>query len=145
MSVKETQKELVKTMRKWQKIEDDSVISTGNVISKTKHPVIRLMMQIIQRDSKVHYKIQDLIANSLEKKAISLTPEELGEVWGLVEKHIKLEKKTIEMAEKSLDAIKGKKMVVQEYLLNYLKIDEEKHNEILATLSTIKKGMYPYG
>lgn len=145
MSTKEVQTNLVKTMRKWQKIEDDSVVSTGRVIAKTKNPIIRLIMQIIQRDSKMHYKIQDLIANSLEKKALSLDPDELGEIWGLVEKHIALEKKTIDMAEKSLAAIKGKKMVVQEYLLEYLRIDEEKHNEILSTLSTIKKGMYPYG
>ena len=36
-------------------------------------------------------------------------------------------------------------MVVQEYLLEYLLIDEKKHNKILDTLGTIKKGMYPYG
>jgi hypothetical protein len=145
MSTKEIQTNLVKTMRKWQKIEDDSVVSTGRVIAKTKNPIIRLIMQIIQRDSKMHYKIQDMIADSFEKKALSLTPEELGEIWGLVEKHIKLELKTIDMATESLKAIKGKRMVVQEYLLEYLRIDEEKHNEILSTLSTIKKGMYPYG
>jgi hypothetical protein len=145
MSTKEIQTNLIKTMRKWQKIEDDSVVSTGKVISNTKNPIIRLIMQIIQRDSKMHYKIQDMIADSLEKKALSLDPEELGEIWSLVEKHIALEKKTIDMAEKSLAAIKGKKMVVQEYLLDYLRIDEEKHNKVLETLSTIKKGMYPYG
>jgi hypothetical protein len=49
------------------------------------------------------------------------------------------------MAEKALSALKGKKMVVQEYLLDYLLIDENKHNKILDTLGTIKKGMYPYG
>ena len=145
MSVKAAQTNLVKTMRKWQKIEEDSVVSTGKVISNTKNPIIRLIMQIIQRDSKMHSKIQDMIANSIEKKALSLDPDELGEVWGLIEKHIKLELKTIDMASQALETIKGKNMVVQEYLLNYLKIDEEKHNEILDTLSTIKKGMYPYG
>ncbi len=145
MSTKEIQTILIKTMRKWQKIEDDSVVSTGKVISNTKNPIIRLIMQIIQQDSKMHYKIQDMIADSFEKKALSLTPEELGEIWDLVEKHIELELKTIDIATKSLEAIKGKKMVVQEYLLDYLRIDEEKHNKVLETLSTIKKGMYPYG
>ncbi len=29
--------------------------------------------------------------------------------------------------------------------LDYLLIDEEKHNKIMETLETIKKGMYPYG
>jgi len=36
-------------------------------------------------------------------------------------------------------------MVVQEYLLQYLLTDENKHNKILDDLETIKKGMYPYG
>lgn len=36
-------------------------------------------------------------------------------------------------------------MVVQEYLLDYLLIDEEKHNKVLETQGIIKKGIYPYG
>ena len=85
-----------------------------------------------------------LIADSLESKTITLTPEELGNVWDAIEKHIKLEKKTVEYANEAKEALKGKKMVVQEYLIDYLLIDEEKHNKILESLATIKKGMYPY-
>jgi len=36
-------------------------------------------------------------------------------------------------------------MVIQEYLLNYLLMDEEKHDRMLETLEKIKSGMYPYG
>jgi hypothetical protein len=145
MSTKEIQEQIVKTMRKWQAIENASVASTGKVIEKTENPILRLVMEIIQRDSQMHYRIQELIADSLESKTISITPEELAEVWDLVEKHIDLERKTVEYALEALEALKGRKMVVQEYLLNYLKTDEEKHNEVLDSLSTIKKGMYPYG
>jgi hypothetical protein len=145
MSMKEVQGKIVENMRQWQKIENASVASTASVIEKTDNPIIRLIMEIIQRDSQMHYRIQELIADSLEGKTISLTPEELGSVWDMVEKHIDLEKKTVQMAVESLEALKGKKMVVQEYLLDYLRIDEEKHNMILDTLATIKKGMYPYG
>ncbi len=115
------------------------------VIEKTDNPIVSLIMEIIQRDSQMHYRIQDLIADSLESMTVSLTPEELGDVWDLIEKHIELEKKTIELANDSLEALSGRKMVIQEYLLDYLRIDEEKHNKVLETLSTIKKGMYPYG
>ncbi len=62
-----------------------------------------------------------------------------------IEKHIKLERQTVGMAEEALAALKGKKMVVQEYLLRYLLEDENKHNHILDSLGVIKKGMYPYG
>jgi hypothetical protein len=145
MTTKETQEKIVDNMKRWMKIENASVASTGTVIDKTDNPVIRLVMEIIQRDSQMHYRIQDMIANSLEKGTIALTPDELGNVWDMIEKHIKLEEKTVELANEAKKAIEGKKMVVQEYLIDYLLIDEQKHNKILETLETIKKGMYPYG
>jgi len=96
MSTKETQEKIIDNMRRWQKIENASVASTGDVINKTDNPVIRLVMEIIQRDSQMHYRIQDIIADSLESGTISLSPDELGDVWDMIEKHIKLEEKTIE-------------------------------------------------
>ncbi len=75
----------------------------------------------------------------------TISPDELCEVCDLSEKHIKREEKTIELATEAKAALKGKKMVVQEYLIDYLLLDEQKHDKILATLETIKKGMYPYG
>ena len=145
MSTKEIQEQIVDNMRRWQKVENSSVSSTGNVIEQTDNPVVRLVMEIIQRDSQMHYRVQELIADSLTSKTISLSPDELAGVWDMIEKHIKLEEKTIELAGEAKKALKGKKMVVQEYLIDYLLIDEEKHNKILETLGTIKKGMYPYG
>jgi hypothetical protein len=133
-------------MRRWQKIENSSVASTGKIMEKTDNPIIRLVMEIIQRDSQMHYRVQELIRDSLESKAITLTPEEVGNVWGLIEKHAEIEKATIDLAQSSLAAIEGKKgMVVQAYLLEYLLRDEEKHDLLLEKLSEVKKGMYPYG
>jgi hypothetical protein len=145
MSTKEIQEQIVDNMRRWQKIENGAVASTGMVIDKTENPIVRIIMEIIQRDSQMHYRVQELIAESLSIKALTLTPEELADVWELVEKHIEIERKTVELAEEALGAIRGKKMVVQEYLLEYLLEDENKHNHILDSLATIKKGMYPYG
>ena len=146
MSTKEAQEKIVSNMTKWQKIENASVSSTGRVIEKTENPIVRLVMEIIQRDSQMHYRVQELIADSLTTKAIALTPDEVGDVWGLIEKHIELEKQTVELAKSSLRAIEGKKgMIVQGYLLEYLLKDEEKHDVILEKLNEVKKGMYPYG
>ena len=145
MSTKEIQEQIVQNMQEWKKIENASVASTGKIIEKTENPIVSIIMEIIQRDSQMHYRIQDLIIESLESMTVSLTPDELGDVWGMIEQHIELERKTIELAKDSLETLRGRKMVVQEYLLDYLRIDEEKHNQVLATLSTIKKGMYPYG
>ena len=144
MSIKEAQEKIVANMRKWQKVENASVSSTGRVIEKTNNPIVRLVMEIIQQDSQMHHRVQELIADSLTSKVITLTPDEVGSVWGLIEKHIELERKTVELAKSSLEALKGKKgMVVQNYLLEYLLKDEEKHDLILEKLNNVKKGLYP--
>ncbi len=145
MSTKEVQEQIISNMRSWQKVENASVASTGNVIEMTENPIVRLIMEIIQRDSQMHYRVQELIAESLESKTVTLTPDELARVWDKIETHIEIEEKTVGLAKETLKVLKGKKMVVQEYLLDYLLMDENKHNRILDSLETIKKGMYPYG
>ena len=143
-STKKVQQDLVSTMETWKKVENASIASTGRVIEKTENPIIRLVMEIIQRDSQMHYRVQELIADSLQK-TVSLTPEELGEVWGLIEDHIKIEEKVQKLAEESLEASKNSKMMlIQTYLLEYLLEDEKKHNLLLERLAGIRNGMYPY-
>ena len=145
MSTKELQEKLVNIFKKWQKVENASVSSTGKVIEKTDNEVIRLVMELIQRDSQFHYRVQEFMLGILEGKTITMSPDDLEMVWDGIEKHIEIEKDTIKLAEEAMQTLKGTKMVIVEYLLEYLMIDEEKHNKILERLSTIKKGMYPYG
>ena len=143
MKSKVAQEELVANMRKWQKIEDASVTSTSQVIKKTQNPLVRMIMEIILRDSQMHYRVQEFIADSIERKAITMTTEELADVWKMIERHIDLEKKTLKIARKSIKSLKGQQgMVVQEYLLNYLLEDEKKHNDLLSRLDAIKRGVY---
>jgi hypothetical protein len=144
MSTKELQEKIVDNMKRWQKIENASVASTGNVIEATDNPVVRLIMEVIQRDSQFHYRVQEFIADSLTKKTVVLSTDELARIWDMIEKHIKLEEQTVELADEALEALKGKKMLVQEYLLRYLLEDEKKHNKILADLEKIKADSYPY-
>jgi len=144
MSTKEIQEQLVDNMKRWQQIENASVASTGKMMEKTNNPIVKIVMEIIQRDSQMHHQVQEMIASSLTTKALTLTPEELAEIWDMVETHIELERKTVELAEEALAALKGKKMIVQEYLLKYLLEDENKHNHILESLGAIKDGIYPY-
>lgn len=143
-STKEVQETLAGALRSWQKIENASIAKTGQVIEKTTNPIVRLVMEIIQRDSQMHYRVQEWMADILEGKAISLSPDELGEVWEMIEEHISIEKRTIELANEALEAIKGSKMLVHSYLLKYLLEDEKKHDSLLEGLASIQKGMYPY-
>jgi hypothetical protein len=144
-SKKEAQQSLISNMEAWRKVENASISSTARVIEKTENPIVRLVMEIIQRDSQMHYRVQQWIGESLSGRTVSLTPEELGEVWQMIEEHIRLEQRTLELARASLESIKGSKgMLVQAYLLEYLLDDERKHNLMLERLAHIQKGMYPY-
>ena len=145
MSTKELQKVISDNMELWMRVENASIGSTGRIIEKTDHPVLRMVMEIIQRDSLAHYRTQEFIKRTVEEESVTMTPEDMASVWDLIEKHIQIEKRTIEIAKEVLEHLKGKKMLVQEYLLNYLLKDEQKHDELLEELSRIKQGMYPYG
>ena len=93
----------------------------------------------------MHHRVQGLIIDSLSTM-VSITPDELGEVWGMIEEHIKIEQKTMELAQGALESIKGSKgMLVQAYLIEYLMQDEQKHADMLERLNNIQRGMYPYG
>jgi hypothetical protein len=138
---KEALQTLIAVLRKWQDIEDGTVALTSNVLGKTKNPLIRLVMEIIQQDSAMHKKVQQAILDSLEKEAFSLQPEELAEIWSMIEKHDQVEKEAVRLAEEARDACP---LVVQRQLLEYLIEDEKKHDRLMGNLEDFKRNIYPY-
>ena len=144
MSTKEIQEQLVNSMRHWQGIEDRSVESTGQVIAKTQNPLIRLVMEIIQRDSQIHHRVQQFIIDTIESKPVALSTDEMGAISEMIDNHLKIEDEMVNLVDKALSDVKDRKMLVQEYLLNFLVEDEKKHASMLKDLGVIKKGMYPY-
>jgi hypothetical protein len=141
MTIKKVQEDMVSAMKEWQRIEDASILSTAMIMAKTGNPFIRIVMGIIQRDSQMHYIIQEWIRDSLTSKPATLTHPELIEVWKMIEEHVKLEKQMVEIVQNALGCVKGNKMALQEYLLEYLREDEVKHNTLLKKLETIKHDM----
>lgn len=145
MSTKELQEQIIANLRRWQYVEDATAIQMSQIISRTENPLIRMIMEIIRTDSQNHHRVQELIINSLQGAAIHLSPDELVDLWDLIDQHIKIERKAESLAKDCLEAMAGRKMVIQEYLLKYLLEDEAKHDHMLESLDTIKKGMHPYG
>jgi hypothetical protein len=143
MSTKEVQEKLVARMQTWQKLEKAAVTQTSKIMEQTDHPLIRAVAEIIQRDSMMHYRVQQLIIDSLEKESVPMLMDQLEKAWESIDAHVQLEKKTIEMAEASLKDLEGSRNVVQLYLLNYLLHDEQKHDKLLADLDLIKRKMFP--
>jgi len=138
----ERTEKLVSTLKKWQQIEREAIETCSDIMDKTKNPLIRQIMEIIRNDSTQHHRVQQFIIDSLTKEPVSLTPEELAEVWDQIEAHDEVERKTIEMAKECRDECR---FFVQRSLLDYLITDEEKHDHLLQQLEGFKKNLYPYG
>jgi len=133
---------LVNALRQWQTIERKSIDSCANIMEKTDNALIRQIMEIIRNDSVQHHRVQQFIIDSLTKEQVRLTPEELGEIWEEITAHDEVERETIELAK---ELRKECRFFVQKALLDYLIIDEEKHETLLKSLEDFKKNLYPYG
>jgi hypothetical protein len=142
MSTKEKQAKLAEILREWQHIENATVVQTAQVMDRTRNPVLRLLMEIIQGDSAMHHRVQQFIIDSLEKEAVELSVDDLAGVWDAIEAHVAAERLTGELVMAAKEALAGTKNVVQQYLLSYLGQDEKKHDKLLEDLGLIKRGMY---
>lgn len=138
MSGPERTKHWIEVLRQWQGIERDAIETTSQVMEKTDNLLIRQIMEIIRNDSVQHHRVQQFIIDSMTRTAVTLSPDELAEIWGQIEAHDELERQTIELAKELLE---DSTEPVQQILLKYLLIDEQKHDEILGELEEFKKYM----
>ncbi len=73
MSTKELQQRLIERLREWQKLENAQITLTGGVMETTSNPIVSLVMEIIQRDSEMHHRVQQLLIDSLESEVVTMT------------------------------------------------------------------------
>jgi rubrerythrin len=128
----------VDVLRQWQGIERDAIETTAQIMEKTDNLLIRQIMEIIRNDSVQHHRVQQFIIDSMTRTAVTLSPDDLAEIWGQIEAHDELERQTIELAKELLE---DSTEPVQQILLKYLLVDEQKHDEILGELENFKKYM----
>ena len=128
----------VDVLRQWQGIERDAIETTAQIMEKTNNLLIRQIMEIIRNDSVQHHRVQQFIIDSMTKAAVTMTPEDLAEVWGQIEAHDELERQTIELAKELKEQTTEPMHVI---LLDYLLRDEEKHDTLLMDLDAFKKHM----
>jgi Cdc6-like AAA superfamily ATPase len=128
----ELERELVQRMKKWQSVEDASLRMTKEIRARSKNPFVQLVMEIIAHDSAMHKRVQQFIIDSVEKEEVSFEPEDLNEIWDLVEKHAEEEKEAIALAgeaQKNSDDL-----FIPRYLFAYLREDERKHDLLIDRL-----------
>ena len=129
---------MTRILRKWQKIERDSMNATAEISEKTESPLIRLLMDIIRHDSHMHHRVQQFLIDSVTKESPTVSREDIAEVWDSIEAHDQIERRTIELAEQLK---KEAWTPVHKLLLDYLLRDESKHDSLLQQLSEVKVDM----
>jgi hypothetical protein len=125
----------------WLEVEALTRKRCSEVQKKTENPLIHMVAEIIRRDSKTHIEVLKLIKSSLTKQAIPLSPDDLAEIWDLLDGHRELEQKSVDMAQ---EALRNSRIFVIRNLLTYLLDDESKHLKLLNQLEDFKRQIYPY-
>ena len=130
--------EMLDVLRQWQRIERQSMSDTAEIMEQTENPLIRMIMEIIRHDSLMHHRVQQFLVDTITKENVTITREDVAAIWERVEEHDELERQTIELAtelrEKSWTP-------VHEVLLDFLIVDEKKHDGLLGQLNKVKEGM----
>jgi hypothetical protein len=101
---------------KWQKMESLSVKTCQEVQKRTENPLIKMIAEIIRRDSESHIEV-------------------------LKHGYHKIEQKSVEIAQ---EAIRDSRLFEIRYLLTYLLEDESKHLKLLDQLDDFKRNLFPY-
>ena len=125
---------------RWQEMEDETIAMCEEIMSSTDNAIVKTMVGVISADSAKHKQILSLITQALEG-TVTLDPDELGKISGLLDKHMDLEKQSIDMAMREYD---NSRHFVVRHLLSYLLQDEQKHMKILNQLNDYKRHLYPY-
>ena len=134
--------DFISTLRTWQGLERQALETTAKVMEQTQNSVIREVMEIIRHDSLQHHRVQQFLIDTFTRAPVTLSPDDMKEIWEQIEEHDRTEKKTIQIAKELREQCK---FPVQKALLDYLITDEEKHERLLDHLNQVKKGMFPYG
>lgn len=136
MSTRELQQRLIENLREWQKLENAQITLTGTVLEETSNRIVAMVMEIIQRDSQMHLRVQQLLIDSLESEVVTIAPGEVELLRQHLAEHLAMEEETVRLAQDNLKALAGRKFLVQEFLLDFLRRDEEKHRDLLTALES---------
>jgi rubrerythrin len=132
----EQSKEFLSILKEWQRLEDETIRFSEQMLKKTKNKLIRMTMEMIKSDSQKHKAMQQMLIDSVTKEPFVLSPDDLNVLGSGLNKHITAEAKSLELAEQALE---NSELFVTRYVLSYLIADEHKHHSLLSRLDDLKK------
>ena len=128
--------ELLSLISEWQKLEDSTIKSADETISKTKNSLVKMTMEMIKNDSQKHKIMQQMLIDNLTKEAIHLTSDELAPLSAMLNKHMEEEARSLALADAALEKSQD---FITRYILSYLIADETKHHALLNKLNELKR------
>ena len=126
----------LQVIREWQKLEDETIRFSEELMKKTNNQLINMTMEMIKHDSEKHKAMQQMLIDSVTKQALVLSPDDLNKLGGGLNKHMEAEARSIELAD---EALKNSELFATKYVLSYLIADEQKHHALLTKLEDLKK------
>jgi len=127
---------LVKLLKEWQLLEDETIAHAESSIKKTKNKLVKMTMEMIKHDSQKHRAMQQMLIDSLTKEPFILSPDDLASLSEGLNKHLAAEAKSLELAD---EALQNSELFVTRYILSYLIADEQKHHSLLSKLNELKR------
>lgn len=128
----ETSEEFLNLIKEWQALEDKTIASANELISRAKNPLVEMVMEMIKQDSGKHKIMLKMIIDNLTREATRLSPDEISTLSSLLNKHMEVEAKSITIAN---DALDKSKLAITRYILAALLDDEITHHSLLHTLN----------
>ncbi len=132
----ELSKEFLDIVKEWQRLEDETIRFSEELLKKSKNKLIRMTMEMIRSDSQKHKVMQQMLIDSVTKEPFVLSPDDLNVLGSGLNKHITAEAKSLELAEQALE---NSELFVTRYVLSYLIADEHKHHNLLSRLEDLKR------
>jgi hypothetical protein len=133
---KERIEEAVGLLRNWQGLEREAIETTAEIMEETNNLLIRQIMEIIRNDSVQHHRVQQFIIDIMTREPVMMSPDDMAEVWTRLEEHDELERRTIELAKELKEKTADPVVAV---LLEYLIVDEQKHDMLIGQLEAVKR------
>ncbi len=140
--VKHAGEELAKVLKEWYTLEDQTIKLAEDLMKKSDNSFVKVIMEMIKRDSEKHKIMQQFAIDNLTKEAFHLTPQELIPLGEVLEKHIQAEARSMGLAN---SAITMSRDYFTNFIVSYLMADEIKHHEMLTKLDHIKGQVHPAG
>lgn len=133
-------KVLLEILRRWQRAENAAVALSAKVTEEAQNPLIRLVAEIVQRDSLLHHRVEQMLIDDLERDSISRPSEEdFDKVWAKLTEAVNIEDRFIEWGEKALENEKARGNELPVFLLNYLLTAEKMHKIMLEDLKKLRQ------